>query len=149
MIATHVDDVPSWLVVNIGDSRTYRLDFDAFRRLSVDHTVVQELIDADAIAPSAASSHPARNLLTRALLAGTEHPADISVLPMQAGDRILICSDGLTSDVDDGSIAEVLRTSSDPQVAADNLIKAAIDAGGHDDVTALVVDVVAIRTGLS
>lgn len=147
VIATHVDDVPSWLVVNIGDSRTYRLDFDAFRRLSVDHTVVQELIDADAIAPSAASSHPARNLLTRALLAGTEHPADISVLPMQAGDRILICSDGLTSDVDDGSIAEVLRTSSDPQVAADNLIKAAIDAGGHDDVTALVVDVVAMRDG--
>jgi protein phosphatase len=149
VIATHVHNVPSWLVVNIGDSRTYRLDSAAFRQLSVDHTVVQELVGAGAIAPSAASSHPTRNLLTRALLAGIEHPADMSVLPMQAGDRILICSDGLTSDVDDRSIAEVLRTKSDPQLAADNLIDAAIDAGGHDDVTALVIDVLAIRDGVA
>jgi serine/threonine protein phosphatase PrpC len=149
VIATRVDGVPSWLVVNIGDSRTYRLDSDALRRLSVDHTVVQELIDRGAFPPSAASSHPARNLLTRALLAGAEHPADISVLPMRTGDRMLVCSDGLTGDLDDGFIAEVLRTTSDPQVAAESLIRAAIDVGGHDDLTALVVDVLAIRHGTS
>jgi serine/threonine protein phosphatase PrpC len=149
VIATRVDGVPSWLVVNIGDSRTYRLDSDALRQLSVDHTVVQELIDRGAIPPSAASSHPARNLLTRALLAGAEHPADISVLPMRTGDRILVCSDGLTGDLDDGFIAAVLRTTSDPQIAAKSLIRAAIDEGGHDDLTALVVDVLAIRHGTS
>jgi protein phosphatase len=149
VIATRVDGVPSWLVVNIGDSRTYRLDSDALRQLSVDHTVVQELIDRGQIPPSTASSHPARNLLTRALLAGAEHPADISVLPMRTGDRILVCSDGLTGDLDDQFIAGVLRGTSDPQIAAESLITAAIDEGGHDDLTALVVDVLAIRHGTS
>jgi protein phosphatase len=149
VIATRVDDVPSWLMVNIGDSRTYRLDSDALRQLSVDHTVVQELIDRGAILPSAASSHPARNLLTRALLPGAEHPADILVLPMRTGDRILVCSDGLTGELDDRFIAGVLRGTSDPQIAAESLITAAIDEGGHDDLTALVVDVLAIRHGTS
>jgi serine/threonine protein phosphatase PrpC len=141
VIATRIDAVPSWVVVNIGDSRTYRLDSCAFRQLSVDHTVVQELIDGGAIPPSAASCHPARNLLTRAVMAGTEHPADISALPMRTGDRILICSDGLTRNLDDGFMAEVLRTTPSPQDAAESLIRAAIRAGGQDDLTALVVDV--------
>jgi serine/threonine protein phosphatase PrpC len=145
VIATRVDGVPSWVVVNIGDSRTYRLDSDDFRQLTIDHTVVQELIDAGAIAPSAAASYPARNLLTRALLGATEHPADVSVLAMRAGDRILVCSDGLTRELDDGFIADVLRTTPDPHVAAESLITAAIDGAGHDDLTALVVDVLAIR----
>jgi serine/threonine protein phosphatase PrpC len=144
VIATRVDGVPSWVVVNIGDSRTYRLDSDAMRQLTIDHTVVQELIDAGAIAPSAGASHPARNLLTRALLGATEHPADVSVLAMRAGDRILVCSDGLTRELDDGLIADVLQTTPDPHVAAESLITAAI-RGGHDDLTALVVDVLAIR----
>jgi protein phosphatase len=145
VIATRIDGVPSCVVVNIGDSRTYRLDSDAFRQLTIDHTVVQELIDAGAIAPSAGASYPARNLLTRALLGATEHPADVSVRAMRAGDRILVCSDGLTRELDDGLIADVLRTTSDPHVAADSLITAAIGGGGHDDLTALVVDVLAIR----
>jgi protein phosphatase len=132
-------------VVNIGDSRTYRLDLDDFRQLTIDHTVVQELIDAGAIASSAAASYPARNLLTRALLGATEHPADVSVLAMRAGDRILVCSDGLTRELDDGLIADVLRTTPEPHLAAESLITAAIGGGGHDDLTALVVDVRAIR----
>jgi protein phosphatase len=59
VIATRVDGVPFWVVVNVGDSRTYRLDSDAFRQLTIDHTIVRELIDAGAIAPSAGASHPA------------------------------------------------------------------------------------------
>ena len=132
-------------MVNIGDSRTYRLDSDAFRQLTIDHTVVQELTDAGAIAPSAGASYPARNLLTRALLGATEHPADVSELAMRVGDRILVCSDGLTRELDDGRIADVLRTTPDPHVAAQSLIRAAIGGGGHDDLTALVVDVLSIR----
>jgi protein phosphatase len=145
VIATRVGGVSSWVVVNIGDSRTYRLNSDAFRQLTIDHTVVQELIDAGAITPSAAASHPGRNLLTRALLGATEHRADVSVLAMRAGDRILVCSDGLTRELGEGLIADVLRTTPDPHVAAENLIASAIDGGGHDDLTALVVDVLAIR----
>jgi protein phosphatase len=64
---------------------------------------------------------------------------------MRAGDRILVCSDGLTRQLDDGLIADVLRTTPDPHVAAESLITAAIGGGGHDDLTALVVDVLAIR----
>jgi protein phosphatase len=82
--------------------------------------------------------------LTRALLAGIEHPADVWLLPMIAGDRILVCSDGLTRELDDGYIAGVLRAISDPQLAADELARAAADAGGRDDVTALVIDAVAV-----
>jgi protein phosphatase len=68
---------------------------------------------------------------------------------MRTGDRILVCSDGLTGELDDRFIAGVLRGTSDPQIAAESLIRAAIDEGGHDDLTALVVDVLAIRHGTS
>jgi protein phosphatase len=141
---TQVDAVPSWMVVNIGDSRTYLMNPDGFRQVSIDHSIVRELIDAGAVDPSAARSHPFRNILTRTLSAGVDHPADVWLLPMIAGDRLLVCSDGLTGEVDDGSIARVLRAIPDPREAANELVKAAIDAGGHDDVTALVIDAVAV-----
>jgi protein phosphatase len=149
VVVTETDEVPSWLIVNIGDSRSYLLNSDGLRQLTVDHTVVQELIDAGTVSPSAALSHPNRHLLTRALLAGKEYQPDFCQLPMRVGDRVLVCSDGLTEEVDDRSIAAVLRAISDPQSAADELLNAAVTAGGSDDATALVVDVVAIRTGLS
>ncbi|MDT5279862.1 MAG: family protein phosphatase [Mycobacterium sp.] len=140
VITTQVDHVPSWMVVNIGDSRTYRLDSDGLRQLSIDHSVVQQLVDTGVITASSAWSHPARNLLTRALIAEIEHPADVWLLPIIAGDRILVCSDGLTREVDDGLIARVLRAIPDPQAAANELVNAAVDAGGHDNVTAVVID---------
>ena len=135
----------SWLVVNIGDSRTYLLNSDGLRQLSVDHTVVRELIDAGANSQAEASSHPSRNLLTRALLgrSGTRP----TLAAADARRRPLVCSDGLTNVVDDRSTAAVLRALSDPQSAADALISAAMRAGGRDDATALVIDVVAIRAG--
>jgi protein phosphatase len=143
VIATQVDEAPCWMVVNIGDSRTYRLDVTGFRQISVDHSIAQELVSAGRISSSAAKSMPMRNVLTR-VLAGTEHPVDMWLLPMIAGDRILVCSDGLTREVDDATIASVLRTTRDPQVAANELTRMAVKAGGHDNVTVLVVDAVAI-----
>jgi protein phosphatase len=128
------------MVVNIGDSRTYRAGADGLRQLTVDHSVVRHLIDAGAIVPSAATAHRHRNLLTRALLAETEHQVDVSLLPMRAGDRILVCSDGLTADVDDERIARVMLTIPDPRQAADALVRTAVDAGARDDVTVLVID---------
>ena len=102
----------SWLVVNIGDSRTYLLNSDGLRQLSVDHTVVRELIDAGANSQAEASSHPSRNLLTRALLgrSGTRP----TLAAADARRRPLVCSDGLTNVVDDRSTAAVLRALSDP-----------------------------------
>lgn len=144
VIVTQVEAVPSWMVVNIGDSRTYCLDADGFRQISVDHSLVQQLIDAGVLVPSAARSHPSRSVVTRALLAETEHWVDVWPVPMIVGDRILVCSDGLTSEVDDESIAAILRAISDPQLAANALVQAALEAGGHDNVTVLVVDAVAV-----
>lgn len=135
---------PYWMVLNIGDSRTYRLNADGLQQISVDHSVVQELLDAGAISTSAAQSSPLRNVVTRALLAGIDHPADVWLLPMIAGDRILVCSDGLTREIDDESIAYILRTMPDPQAAANELVRAAVEAGGHDNVTGLVLDAVAV-----
>jgi PPM family protein phosphatase len=143
VIVTQADDAPYWLVVNIGDSRTYRLDSSGFRQISMDHSIAQELINTGRIAPAAAKSIPMRNVLTRALLAGIEHPADMWLLRMIAGDRVLVCSDGLTTEVHDRTIAAVLRATPDPQAAANELAKMAVDAGGHDNVTVLVVDAVA------
>ena len=140
VIATRVDDVPTWMVVNIGDSRTYRLNADGLRQLTIDHSVVQELLEMGAIDSSAAQSHPGRNVLTRAVRAGIENRADVCRLPMIAGDRIVVCSDGLTREVDDRFIESVLRAIPDPQAAANHLVKAAVDAGGHDNVTVLVID---------
>jgi protein phosphatase len=140
VIVTRADNVPTWMVVNIGDSRTYRLNADGLRQLTIDHSIVQELLEMGAIDSSAAQSHPSRNVLTRAVRADIEQRADVWRLPMIASDRIVVCSDGLTREVDDRFIESVLRATPDPQAAANHLVKAAVDAGGHDNVTVLVID---------
>ncbi|MBV8347470.1 MAG: protein phosphatase 2C domain-containing protein [Mycolicibacterium sp.] len=145
IVTQNDDDEPHWMVVNVGDSRTYRLDADGFRQLTVDHSVVQELIDAGAVTDAEARSLPMRNILTRAVLAGIDHPADVWLRPIGPGDRVLVCSDGLTRELDDPGIARILRAAVDPLAAADQLVNSAADAGCEDDATALVVDAVAIR----
>lgn len=140
VVVTHDAGVPSWLVVNIGDSRTYRLNSDGFRQITVDHSLVQELIDSGALAPSSEAAASIRNVLSRALLAKTEHPADFWLFPMTAYERILVCSDGLTKEVETHTIARILRAVPDPFEAANRLVQLAVDAGGRDNVTALVVD---------
>ncbi|NMN98160.1 PP2C family protein-serine/threonine phosphatase [Antrihabitans stalactiti] len=142
VIVTVQDSVPYWMVVNIGDSRTYRLDAGGFAQVTVDHSAIQELIDSGDINPSSANFHPIRNIVTRAILPKTDYPADVWLLPMVAGDRILVCSDGLTKEIEDGGIEEVLRTIEDPQAAADELVRTAIEAGGHDNVTVVIVDAI-------
>ncbi len=143
-IVTNHDGMPCWTVVNLGDSRTYRLDATGLHQLTVDHSVGQKLLEAGVTA-HAGPPLPIRNILTRALVGGVEHKPDVWRLPMRVGDRILVCSDGLSSSVDDARIQRVLQSQRDPQAAVDALIDAAIRAGGSDDTTAVVVDAVAIR----
>jgi protein phosphatase len=138
---------PSWMVANIGDSRTYRLDSAELKQLTVDHSVVQEMIDAGAVVQSARREVPFRNMLTRAITAGDDYEADVWFVPMSAGDRILACSDGVHGPVDHSAMERALRENRDPQSAAEELVKMAVDAGGHDDMTAVVVDAVEICGG--
>ncbi|AOT03883.1 PP2C family protein-serine/threonine phosphatase [Arthrobacter sp. U41] len=132
--------VPYWLVLNIGDSRTYRLSQGKLKQVSVDHSEVQELVDAGQITPAEAAVHPRRHVVTRALGTGDETEADYWLLPIEEGDRILVCSDGLNGELEDNQISNILRSEADPQRAVDELIQAALRSGGRDNVTCIVLD---------
>lgn len=137
-----VDGIGYWMVVNVGDSRTYRLTRAGLERLTIDHSVVQELIDAGEIDESEANEDRRRNIITRAIGAGSSGEPDYWMVPAELGDRILVCSDGLSSEVPDLLIREILRTYTDPQRAAEQLIARALAQGGRDNITAIVVDAV-------
>jgi protein phosphatase len=136
------DDAPEWLVVNLGDSRAYRYADGALVQLTRDHSEVQELVDSGFITPLQARSHPRRNVVTKALGAGVLCPPDFSLLPVRAGDRLLICSDGLTEHVGERRISQALRGHPEPASAVAALIRCALAAGGKDNVSVIVVDVI-------
>lgn len=139
-IASH-DGGSYWLVFNIGDSRVYRLAGGELEQISVDHSVVQELIDAGELDPREAAGHPERHVITRAVGTGAEPDPDYWLIPAGTTDRLLICSDGLTSELDDAALRSILAEVADPQDAAQRLVAAALRAGGKDNVSAVVVDV--------
>jgi serine/threonine protein phosphatase PrpC len=130
---------PSWMVFNVGDSRVYSWSGDILRQVSVDHSAVQELIDAGEISEAEARSHPQRNVVTAALGAHAELEPDVWVLPTGGPQAFLICSDGLTKEVTDAQITSVLRDS-DPRTAAQALVDAALANGGADNVSVVIVD---------
>ncbi|MDR6612932.1 protein phosphatase 2C domain-containing protein [Leifsonia sp. 1010] len=127
-----------WMVVNVGDSRVYAWDGRQLRQLTVDHSAVQELVDAGLISEAQAAVHPERNVITRAL--GAEDFVDTdSELVAESGRQIfLICSDGLTRELSDQRIAEILAQG--PSDPASALVDAANEAGGHDNITVIVVE---------
>jgi serine/threonine protein phosphatase PrpC len=141
------DEGAKWLLANLGDSRIYRYAAGSLEQVSVDHSVVQELIDAGSITPEEAAVHPARNIITRALGGAEFSDADYFLLPLPAVERLLLCSDGVTGMIDDAQIAEILGREGDAQDAADRLVAAAVEAGGRDNATAVVVDVTEAETG--
>ncbi|MCL2784053.1 MAG: protein phosphatase 2C domain-containing protein [Propionibacteriaceae bacterium] len=130
-----------WLVFHIGDSRVYRLDSDHLVCETADHSEVQILIDKGQITATEARTHPQRNVLTRCLGSTQTPKAEIRLIPYIPGDRLLICSDGLTSEIEDGKIEEVLLSSTDPHGAVNSLVDAALNAGGRDNVTVVVIDI--------
>ncbi len=132
--------VPCWLFFNVGDSRTYRLSQDRFGQISVDHSEVQELVDTGSISMEESRTHPRRHVVTRALGTGDDSEADFWLMPVEDGDRILICSDGLSGEVSDDAIYEVLSTVADPQQACEELIEATLRSGARDNVTLIIVD---------
>ena len=134
------DGDPYWLVFNVGDSRVYRLADGALEQVSVDHTVVQELVDAGRLAPHEADGHPERHVITRAVGTGAQPDPDYWLIPAGPADRILLCSDGLTQELDDDAIRYLLMDQPEPRTAAEILVQAAVEAGGRDNVTVVVVD---------
>jgi protein phosphatase len=128
------------MVFNVGDSRVYRLTEGRLDQVTVDHSEVQELVTLGAITREQARTHPRRNIVTRALGGYPELWPDHWLLPAVAGDRYLICSDGLHGELPDDALRALLA-SGGPQEAAESLVRAANEAGGHDNVTAIVVDV--------
>lgn len=144
VIVDEREDMPYWLFVNVGDSRTYMLTGGVLAQVSVDHSEVQELVDAGTITVDEARRHPRRNVITRALGAQDSVRADFRYIPVALHDRVLICSDGLTGELTDDQITTILLEQPDPERAAGHLVDAAIQAGGRDNITVVVVDVTGV-----
>ncbi|GAB3264523.1 hypothetical protein GCM10027562_29130 [Arthrobacter pigmenti] len=129
-----------WLVFNVGDSRTYLLNADGMEQVTVDHSEVQELLDMGVMTALEAAVYPRRGMLTRALGTGAKATPDLFQLPVETGGRVVICSDGLTNEVNDEQIHRIMAASPDPQQAAEALVQAAISSGGRDNATVVVIN---------
>jgi protein phosphatase len=129
-------------LVHIGDSRGYLLRDGVLNQITHDHTLVQHLVDEGRITPEEASTHPQRSWITRSLTGRGELELDLSIREVREGDRYLLCSDGLSGPVSEETIADTLRNATSPQQACDQLIELALRAGGPDNITAVVADVI-------
>jgi protein phosphatase len=145
VVIADVDGEGYWLAVNLGDSRTYRLSEGHFEQVSVDHSVVQELVDSGELSLDDAHRDTRRNVITRAIGAGSDGEPDYWLIPAEEGDRVLVCSDGLSSELQHDELHAILVVESDPQAAATRLVHEAILRGGRDNITALVVDALSVR----
>lgn len=138
-------DEPRWVSLNIGDSRVYLLREERLVQVTTDHSVVQELISSGRLSPEEAEGHPYSNVITRAVGASELTPPDYLGIEVLDGDRFVICSDGLTKELTDYGIQHFLREYADPATAVDAMLVAALENGGRDNVTVIIVQVE--RTG--
>jgi PPM family protein phosphatase len=135
-------DEPVAQVAHVGDSRAYLLRGGSLRPVTEDHSLVAELVRSGDLTRDQAAEHPQKNLITRALGADEEVDVDTAVVPVEAGDRFLLCSDGLSDMIPETRVGEILAEApGDPEKPARSLVSAALDAGGADNVTVIVVDV--------
>ena len=129
-------------VANVGDSRGYLLRQGELSQVTVDHSLVQELVDDGRLSPEDAERHPQRSVITRALGIDPEVEFDLFTYKLQVGDRLLLCSDGLSDVVGTSQIRNVLLRVRSPQKAARQLVTVANEQGGPDNITVIVVDAV-------
>lgn len=140
-ILTQENDQAFFTIFNVGDSRVYMLDSGVLRQVTVDHSVVQEMVQAGMLHPDDAEKHPDSNVITKAIGFGAEPRPDYWRVPARPGLRLLVCSDGLTKEMSATALAAVLAANPNSEAAATALVTAAVAAGGRDNVTAVVVDV--------
>ena len=133
---------PAAEISHVGDSRAYLLRDGELKPITEDHSLVAELVRSGDLTRDEASEHPQKNLITRALGAEMEVEVDTTVLPIRSGDRFILCSDGLSDMIPETRMLDLLTFSPEgPEKAAQTLVSAALEAGGTDNVTVVVVDV--------
>ncbi len=135
------DGPPQWVTLNIGDSRVYLVREGDIEQITTDHSVVQELIAAGRLSPEEAENHPYGNVITRAVGPSESVAPDYVRLDVVDGDRFVICSDGLTKELTDYGIQHFLRENDDPAAAVEAMLDAALENGGRDNITIIVLDV--------
>lgn len=133
---------PYWTIFNVGDSRVYAFERSELIQVTTDHSVVQELVAAGLIRREDAESHPESNVITRAVGFNAEPRTDFWAVPARKGLRLLLCSDGLTKEVDDEQIRLHLAAGLAPLATAEALVDAALARGGRDNVSTIIVDVI-------
>ncbi|HKY64952.1 MAG TPA: Stp1/IreP family PP2C-type Ser/Thr phosphatase [Acidimicrobiales bacterium] len=129
-------------IANVGDSRCYRFADGQLDQVTTDHSLVAEMVREGSLSPEEAAVHPQRNIVTRVLGVHDEVPVDVFAVDPYPGDRYVLCSDGLFNEVPERTIAGVLRSIDDPTETAEELVHLAVDGGGRDNITVVVVDVV-------
>lgn len=129
------------LIAQVGDSRAYLLHQGSLQQLTRDHSLMADMIEAGQLTEEEARVHPNRSVITRAIGSDPHMQPDIYELNVETGDRILLCSDGICTMLEDPDIEHIMARTQSPQECADNLVEAALDAGGYDNATAVVVDV--------
>ena len=135
------DGVPSWVFFNVGDARVYRHRGSTLQQVTVDHSLGQELFAAGRISAEELAVFPDRNVVTRAIGA-SDSRADSWIAPVRHGERIVVCSDGLPSEVPDELIRTALSAGTAAEEAAEELVALALRGGGRDNVTVVIADVV-------
>ena len=128
-------------IAHVGDSRAYLFHDRRLMQLTDDHSVVAQLVREGYLTPAEAAVHPRRNVIMRALGSVDDVEIDTSEAILDAGDRLLLCSDGLTNCLDDAAIAALLGDGLDAQATAEALVQRANAAGGPDNITVVVIDV--------
>lgn len=142
LVLVEQDGIPYWLVFNVGDSRVYRHVGTDLEQLTVDHSLGQELVSRGELRREELATFRDRNVITRAIGAA-DSMADSWLVPVVNGERLLVCSDGLHSEVDDEGIRAVLTMNGRPETAAQALVARAKQNGGRDNISIIVLDVVA------
>lgn len=131
-------------IVHVGDSRIYLINPNGIRQLTTDHSLVERLIATNQISRAEARYHPQRNVIYRTVGDRPKLDLDVTVHNLEAGDNLLLCSDGLSNMVDDQAMQMIILGAESPQVACDELIRTANLAGGDDNITAIIVRIVQV-----
>ncbi len=133
------------VIAQVGDSRAYLMHQGRLQQLTRDHSLMADMIEAGQLTEAEARVHPNRSVITRAIGSDPHMQPDIYELNVETGDRILLCSDGVTTMLEDPEIARIMGSSETAQECADSLVAGALDAGGYDNATAIVMDVEGFR----
>lgn len=129
------------VIAQVGDSRAYLLHNGSLQQLTRDHSLMADMIEAGQLTEAEARVHPNRSVITRAIGSDPHMQPDLYELNVETGDRLLLCSDGICGMIEDHEIASIMRQAPSAQSCADQLVEAALAAGGFDNATAVVVDV--------